>query len=205
MESYRLGARFVWRSGLLVFGLLMLLWLAACKPASQSPTGAAPGPTATATATVAPTVTAVAAQTFPTGTVVAGTEGWLMYTNAQTGYGIEYPSNWTVNEQTRQDGSIVTTFTSADGQASISVVAQAAPPDQTEPPQPSDLPNTRCQQVKIGPAFGVSCFDTIARSRSTTLLFEKEIYTITTASKGLDPSIYEHLADSFRPRARGLS
>ena len=213
MGTYRLSNRFVWRLRLLVFGLFMMLWLAACQPASQNLAGAAPEPTATATATVAPTVTttvaptvtAVVAQTFPTGTVAAVTEGWLMYTNVQTGYGVEYPTNWTVNEQTSKDGSIITTFASPQGRASITVVVQAAPSDQTEPPQPPDLPNTRCEQVKIAAAFGISCFDTVALSRSTTLLFEKMIYTITTSGKGIDRDIYEHLVISFRPRMRGSS
>jgi hypothetical protein len=132
---------------------------------------------------------------------ITTTEGWLIYTNAPTGYTVEYPAGWTVDEQTKD----ITVFTSSDGQASIMVSAKLAPPDQTEPPEPSDLPNMRCQQVKIGPAFGTSCFDTVAVTRSTTLWHEEMIYTLTIISKGMDRDLYDHLVNSFRPLARGSS
>ena len=206
MSTYRLGNRSVWRLGLLGFYPLLILGIAACQPASRSPALVTPVPTATSIAipTVTATATSAAAPTATAMTeswLIPTTEGWLIYTNAQTGYTVEYPAGWTVDEQARD----VTTFTSPDGRASIMVSAKPAPPDQTEPPEPSDLPNLRCQQVKIGPALGTSCFDTIAFSRSTTLWHERMIYTLTARSKGMDRDIYDHLVNSFRPLARGSS
>lgn len=216
MSTYRLGNRSVWRLGLLGLSLLMMFGFTACKPDSRSPAVVTPVPTAavttTATATAVATGTATASATAtatatPAATAmteswpISTTEGWRIYTDAQTGYTVEYPAGWTVDEQAKD----VTTFTSLDGQASIMVSAKPAPPDQTEPPEPSDLPNTRCQQVKIGPAFGTSCFDTVAFSRSTTLWHERMIYTLTATSKGMDRGIYDHLVNSFRPLAHGSS
>ncbi len=200
MSTYRLGNRSVWRLGLLGLSLLLILGFAACKPASRSPAVVTPVPTATVTATTTAIAAAAATamtESWPTTT----TEGWLIYTNAPTGYTVEYPAGWTVDEQTQD----ITVFTSSNGQASIMVSAKPAPPDQTEPPEPSDLPNMRCQQVKIGPAVGTSCVDTIAFSRSTTLWHERMIYTLTATSKGMDRDIYDHLVNSFRPLAHGSS
>jgi hypothetical protein len=176
--------------------LLLILGFAACKPASRSPAVVTPVPTATVIATTTATATAMTESWL-----IPTTEGWLIYTNAQTGYTVEYPAGWTVDQQTKD----ITVFTSSDGQASIMVSAKPAPLDQTEPLEPPDLPNMRCQQVKIGPAFGTSCFDTIAFSRSTTLWHERMIYTLTATSKGMDRDIYDHLVNSFRPLARGSS
>ncbi len=201
MNACRLTSRLVWRLGLLNFCSLMMLWFAACRPTGGSPAGPAPAPTTTTAATATATTTVIATAT-PAATAM--TEGWLVYNNAQTGYTVEYPMGWTMDEQVNEDGSNVTTFTPPDGQAFISVAVQTAPPDQTEPPEPSDLPNTRCRQVKIGPAFGARCFDTLAFSTTTTLWYEKVIYTIATSGKGLDQSVYDHLVDSFRPQMRGL-
>ncbi len=208
MSTYRLSNRSVWRGGLLALSLLLMFGLAACQPASQGPAGVTPVPTAavTATTTASAVETATSAAT-PAATAVTeswpitATEGWRIYTNAPTGYTVEYPAGWTVDEQTKDS----TTFASPDARASISVSVQPAPPDQTGPPEPSDLPNTRCEQVKIGPAFGTRCLDTLAFSMVTTLWHERMIYTLTATGKGMDRNIYDHLVNSFRPLARGSS
>ncbi len=202
MSTYPLSKRSVWRLGLLGLSLLLAFEFAACKPDTGGPAVVTPVPTATVTATPASTAAAPATATAMTESwPITTTEGWLNYTNAPTGYTVEYPAGWTVDEQTKD----ITVFTSSDGLASIIVSAKPAPPDQTEPPEPSDLPNVRCQQVKIGPAFGTSCFDTIAISRTTTLWHESVIYTLTATGKGMDRDIYDHLVNSFRPLARGSS
>ncbi len=194
MMTHRWTSRLVRRWGWLGLSLLVMLWFAACRPGSRSPAGMTSVPTAAVTATA--TTTAAA-----TTTATAATEGWLTYIHTPTGYSVEYPVGWTVNEQAKE----LTTFTSPDGRASIMVSVQPAPPGQTEPPEPSDLPNTRCQQVKIGPALGTRCFDTLSFSTSTTLWHEGMIYTITAISKGMERDIYDHLVNSFRPLARGAS
>jgi hypothetical protein len=210
MGTDRLRNRSIWHLSLLGLSLFMMWWVAACRPASRSPAIVTPVPTAAvaAAATATPVATATATATAtPAATamteswLIPATEGWLIYTNAQTGYTVEYPAGWTVDEQARD----MTTFTSPDGRATIMVSVQPAPPGQTGPPEPSELPNTRCEQVKIGPAFGTSCFDTIAATRSTILWHEGKIYTLTAISKGMDRDIYDHLVNSFRPLARGSS
>ncbi len=208
MDTYRLSNRSVWRGGLLALSLLLMFGLAACQPARQGPAAVTPVPTsavtATTTATAVETATSAASPAATAMTEswpITTTEGWRIYTNTPTGYTVEYPAGWTVDEQTKA----LTVFTSSDGQASIMVSAKPAPPDQTEPPKPSDLPNLRCQQVKIGPAFGTDCVDPLAFSRSTTLWHEGMIYTLTATSKGMDRDIYDHLLNSFRPLAKGAS
>lgn len=210
MSACRLSKRSVWHLGLLGLSLLLILGFAACKPDSGSPAVVTPVPTAIVTAIPASTAAATASATAtasPTATAMTEswpmttTEGWLIYTNASTGYTVEYPAGWTVDEQTKDS----TTFTSPNGRASIMVSVQPAPPGQTEPPEPSDLPNTRCEQVKIGPAFGTRCLDTLAFSMVTTLWHERMIYTLTATGKGMDRNVYDHLVNSFRPLARGSS
>lgn len=210
MSACRLSKRSVWHLGLLGLSLLLILGFAACKPDSGSPAVVTPVPTAIVTAIPASTAAATASATAtasPTATAMTEswpmttTEGWLIYTNAPTGYTVEYPTGWTVDEQTKDS----TTFTSPNGRASIMVSVQPAPPGQTEPPEPSDLPNTRCEQVKIGPAFGTRCLDTLAFSMVTTLWHERMIYTLTATGKGMDRDIYDQLVNSFRPLAHGAS
>ncbi len=207
MDTYRLSNRSVWRGGLLALSLFLMFGLAACQPASQSPAATSvPTTTVTATTTTTAVETATATAT-PAATAmteswpITATEGWPIYTNAPTGYTVEYPTGWTVDEQTKDS----TTFTSPDGRASIMVSVQPAAPGQTEPPEASDLPNSRCEQVKIGPAFGTRCLDTLAFSMVTTLWHERMIYTLTTTGKGMDRDVYDHLVNSFRPLARGSS
>jgi len=120
---------------------------------------------------------------------------WHTYHNRHAGYRIDYPADWTVHEQAGGDGSLMTTFTSPGGGASITVLVRVG----TEPPGPFDIAHTRCQPVVIGRLAGMRCFDTIAFSTSTTLVGEGRSYTIVAASKHLAAHIYQRFLESFAP------
>ncbi len=196
VRVYRSANRLVQSSCLSGFGLLIWLGLVACAPTSQSTTGSALAPpTATPTATAAATSAPTPAATATEG---ASANAWQMFRNRQTGYTVEYPMAWTVDEQADIDGSNVTTFASAGSQASITVIVQAALPDQTEIPPLADMSDTRCEQVTVDRLPATRCFDTVSFSTTTTFATEKNTYTIATSSKHLDQRIYQHFIDSFR-------
>jgi hypothetical protein len=109
---------------------------------------------------------------------------------------VEYPADWTVGEQTKPDGSVVTTFSAASGGLMIVV---AMMPGQVA--SENDLPNTRCQQVTIGGLPGTRCLDTISRSTAITLVGQGKTFTIAAVAKRLDPQTFDRFLDHFAPIA----
>ena len=161
------------------FSLLVWLGLTACRPASLSTTRETP--------------------VLATATITAATAAWQTYRSEQGGYTVEYPATWTVDEQVGANNTLVTTtFTPADGGASITVIVQTALADQAELPQPADIPNTRCEQVTVNRLPGIHCFDTISFSVTTAFMNEKRAYTIAASARRLDQSIYQHFLDSIQ-------
>lgn len=179
MCTDRLTRRLVRLSRLWGFSLLIGFGLTACRPASTGAAGEAPA--------------------LATAAVTAATVAWQTYRSEPGGYTVEYPAAWTVDEQVGSDNVIVTTtFTPADGGASITVIVQTASADRAGLPQPADLPNTRCEQVTVNRLPGLRCFDTISFSTTTTFMNEKRAYTLAASTKRLDRSVYQHFLDSIR-------
>jgi hypothetical protein len=137
----------------------------------------------------------------PAATGVAFAGAWQIYRSDQAGYTAEYPKEWSVEEQGGTNGtarSIVTTFRPTDGGARIIVTTLIQTPDQAEP---LDMPNTHCQQVQGNRGIATRCLDTISRATSTTIVAQGKTYTIASAGKDMNQTIYQHILDSFAPFA----
>ena len=185
-----------------IVNLLAAILLPACNSAGQAIAGTnipATGDTATSqpeltepfstTATSAAEVTA----TFATPTIIE-TGALKTYHSNQAGYSAEYPADWTVSEQAGEDGSSVTTFSPADGSAGIMVMVQNGEFGGGS----SDIPNTRCEQVKVGGLSGTRCFDTINLATSTTVVANGQTFTIATLGKRMDESLYSRFLSGFQ-------
>ena len=150
-----------------------------------------------ATAAIAPdAATSAPAAPSPSPIPPVASGAWQTYRSERAGFRVEYPADWTVGEQAKPDGSVVTTFSAAGGGPSIVVT--------TVPGQvaaENDLPNTRCEQVTIGGLPGTRCLDTISRSTVITLVGQGKIFTIAAAAKHLDGQILERFLDHFAPIA----
>jgi len=138
-----------------------------------------------------PTIT----PTAPPTTTQAPVASQQTYRNKQAGFSVDYPSDWTASEQATADGAFVTTFTPPDDRAAITVIVRRG----EQAPEPSDIPNTRCQPVSAAGLAGVRCFDTISLGTSTTLVGGGKTFTIATSSKRADQSVYQQILDSFTP------
>jgi hypothetical protein len=121
--------------------------------------------------------------------------GRQTYRSQPAGYSVAYPADWAPSEQATVDGAFVTTFTPTRGGAVITIIAR--PGEQA--PEPSDIPNTRCQHVTVGGLAGARCFDTIAFGTSTTLVGAGKTYIIATSGKRADQNVYQQILDSFTP------
>jgi hypothetical protein len=178
---------------------LLSLALGSCGP-SQTIVAASPSMPPAATDTVSMvTADATAAPAPGETTPVASsagntTDSWKTYHNVEAGYSVEYPADWTVNENPVKNGEMITTFTVPDDGQGIVVNIQNGETASEDIP---DMPNTRCQPVTISGLSGRRCFDTIALSTSTTLIGDGKQYTIAAFGKHLDPNIYQHFLESF--------
>ena len=168
--------------------LLAAILLPACNSAKQAvPETIVPAIDITATPT-AGVAAAVATST------VSETGAWKTYHNTQAGYSAEYPADWTVEEQAAADGSSVTTFSPADGSAGIMVMVQNGEFGGGS----SDIPNSRCEEVRVGGLTGMRCFDTINFATSTTVVANGKTFMIATLGKRVDESIYSRFLSGFQ-------
>lgn len=62
----------------------------------------------------------------------------------------------------------------------------------------SDIPNTRCEEVKVGGLSGMRCFDTINLATSTTVVVNGQTFTIATLGKRADESLYSRFLSGFQ-------
>jgi hypothetical protein len=169
---------------------MLTVLLAACAPVGQ-PTPIAPSVLpATAAPSIAPTEAPLPAPT------VAPTVDWQVYRNVALGYTVTYPAAWTVVEHTDPALGTVTTFAPASGDGGVDVIVQTVA---AVSPEPSDLPNQRCQRVSAGGLSGQRCFDTISFSLTTKLIGHGRTYTIAASGKRVDPNLYQHFLDNFAP------
>ncbi len=151
-----------------------------------SPIPQPPKPTALPTAPAAPPASATAS--------VAG--AWPTYRNAQGGYRIAYPPDWTVSARSSEDGAIVTAFAPPGAGPGITVAVQAGAPPSIEPPEND---TRRCARVVVASLTGTRCSNTTTATTSTTLAGKGKTYIIATTGKGLDDSLYQRFLDSFAP------
>lgn len=133
------------------------------------------------------------ATTITTPTVLES-GAWKTYHSEQAHYSAEYPADWTASEQAGEDGSVTTTFSAADGGAGIMVLVQSG---EFGGAGSSDLPNTRCGEVKVGGLTGMRCFDTINLAASTTVVANGKTFTIATLGKRMDENIFSRFLSGF--------
>jgi len=143
---------------------------------------------ATATTPAEVTVAVATPTVIETGT-------WKTYQNTQAGYSAEYPADWTVSEQVGADGSIVTSFSPVNSGPGIMVLVQSGEFAGTGN---SDIPNSRCEEVRVGGLTGMRCFDTINFATSTTVVANGKTFMIATLGKRVDESIYSRFLFGFQ-------
>jgi hypothetical protein len=90
---------------------------------------------------------------------------------------------------------MVTVFSPVDGSPGIMVLVQSG---ESGGMGSSDIPNTRCEEVRFGEWTGVRCFDTINVIVSTTLVANAKTFTIVSLGKRLDESIYSQFLSGFQ-------
>ncbi|HET9915191.1 MAG TPA: hypothetical protein VFQ13_25090 [Anaerolineales bacterium] len=173
--------RTIW---ILLIGLLSLA-LAGC---AASQTVAKDSPTLASKDVTSLVTTAVATSTVIT------TSGWRSYDNTQAGYSAEYPADWTVNESIGTNGEFVTTFMAPDNAQGLAVTVLKGETAAEEIP---DMPNTRCQPVKISELPGQHCLDTVASSISTTFSGNNKQFAIVAIGKKPDQTIYQTFLENF--------
>jgi hypothetical protein len=117
------------------------------------------------------------------------------YQNPEAGYSVEHPADWKVSEQVGSDGLIVTTFSPVDGGPGIMVMVQSG---EFGGAGNSDLPNTRCEEVRVGELTGTRCFDTLNLTTSTTFVTNGRTFTIAALGKRLDEGLYDRFVSSFQ-------
>lgn len=61
-----------------------------------------------------------------------------------------------------------------------------------------DIPNTRCEAVKIGDLTGMRCLDTLNLVTSTTVTAHGQTITIASVAKHIDEAVYNHFLATFR-------
>jgi hypothetical protein len=118
----------------------------------------------------------------------------MQYQNAQAGYSVEYPSDWTVTESVGQNGEFITTFKLPKEEQAVTVNVLTGEAVVQETP---DMPNTRCEQITISGVSGQHCFDTLNFSVSTTFTGHGRQYSLVTVGKHPDETVYQHFLDSF--------
>jgi hypothetical protein len=179
--------------------ILFALTFGSCSP-SQTVVEDSPSPVLKDTNRVSPTgpdatpeKTIGVTSAIATSTATA-TGKWQTYNNMQAGYSVKYPADWIVNENVRKDAELITMFMAPNnGQGIIVSVLNGKTAIEEIP----DMPNTRCQQVTVSGLPGLSCFDTVASSFSTTFLNNGKQYTIATFGKHPDQMIYQSFLESF--------
>lgn len=160
-------------------------------PVTPHPTESQPAPAAAPT--TQPPVPPELLNPTAAVTITAAGGAWNNYRNQQAGYAVDYPAAWNTGEQVNADGWLVTTFAPSEGSTAVSVLVRQGDAAQA----PSDLPNTRCQQVTVGGVPGTRCLDTISFGLSTTIVHGGKTYMIASSGKRIDQAIYRRFLDSF--------
>lgn len=174
-------------------------------PAVPSSTSAHTNPTVTAQPNPSPSVQATTARGSPTTlpkfsvtATVPSTSSWKTFTSADLHIALDYPPDWTV-----QEDAAGVTFTSPQS----TMVNLARVETGSEQPETflneSDLPNTRCSSNINAHGLKVrNCFDTIASAYIANIIVKSpsgqdELLTLTTRSRGT-PEVFNAMVASVR-------
>jgi hypothetical protein len=176
-------------------GLLVLALAGAgcARPTDAEPpaTSAEPGPSSTSAVRAAPSTLAP-----PSRSPAPAPSNWPAFTSVQGGYRLRHPPGWRVKESAGSGGPVLSLLPPRGTGISV-LVTWTAPPEAGA----ADLPNTRCQPVRVGGLDGTQCLDMISRVVSTTLHGRDRWYVLTTSlrSPAAPAGAYDRVLASFRP------
>jgi hypothetical protein len=177
-------------------GLLVLALAAAgcARPTEAGPpvtSARSTGPSSTAAVRAAPSTVAP-----PKGSLDPAVAGWPAFTSHQGGYRLRYPPGWRVKESAGTGGPVLSLLPPR-GTGITVLVTFTAPPEAGA----ANLPNTRCQPVRVGGLEGSRCLDTISMVVSATLQGRERWYVLTTSLRrpAAPTGAYDRVLASFRP------
>jgi hypothetical protein len=164
-------------------GLLLLALAAGCArstepgPRSGSPVGAAPSTVAPSTSSLDPAA------------------NWPAFSSIQGGYRLRYPPGWRVKESSGSGGPVLSLLPPT-GTGITVLVTFTAPPEAG-----ANLPNTRCQPVRVGGLEGSRCLDTVSMAVSTALQGHERWYVLASSLRrpAAPRGAYDRVLASFRP------
>ena len=148
------------------------------------------GPSRTSAVRAAPSTVAL-----PNSSLDPAVAGWPAFTSHQGGYRLRYPPGWRVKESAGTGGPVLSLLPPR-GTGITVLVTFTAPPEAGA----ANLPNTRCQPVRVGGLEGSRCLDTISMVVSTTLQGRERWYVLTTSLRRPAAPIgaYDRMLASFR-------
>lgn len=179
------------------FFILITIILVSCTPEkSLSTLAITPNPTNTL---ALPTSDAT-----PSGTLSPSMppNGWKTYVSDNLAITIDYPPDWSVNEQTSG-----VTFTSPSGKSVQLAKVETGDLSPEEFLSENQLPNTRCStSVNSYSTQLVICFDTISGSYTAEFVVTlsqgtQQLLSMSMLRKG-DPQVFKEMVGSIRPSTR---
>jgi hypothetical protein len=120
---------------------------------------------------------------------------WRVFTSVPGGYRLRYPPGWRVKESTGSGGPVLSLLPPKGVGISV-LVTSTTPPEAAA----ANLPNTRCQLVRIDGLEGRRCLDTISMVVSTILQGRERWYVLTTSLRrpARPAGAYDRVVASFR-------
>jgi hypothetical protein len=161
-------------------------------PPATSARSAEPGPSSTSAVRAAPSTMAP-----PNRSPDSAPSNWPAFTSVQGGYRLRYPPGWRVKESAGSGGPVLSLLPPRGTGISV-LVTWTAPPEAGA----AELPNTRCQPVRVGRLAGSQCLDTISMVVSTTLQGRERWFVLTGSLRrpAAPAGAYQQVLASFRPR-----
>ena len=148
------------------------------------------GPSASSAISTAPSTMASTGSTRP-----AAVANWRVFTSVAGGYRLRYPPGWRAKESSGSGGPVLSLLPPKGTGISV-LVTFTAPPEAAA----ANLPNTRCQSVRVGGLKGSRCLDTISMVVATTLQGRERWYVLTTSLRrpAAPVDAYDQVLGSFR-------
>jgi hypothetical protein len=178
-------------------GLLVLALAAAgcARPTEAGPPvtsirSTEPGPSITSGVRAAPSTVAP-----PQSSLDRAISNWRLFISGPGGYRLRYPPGWRVKESIGSGGPVLSLLPPRGAGISVLVTSTAPPEAGT-----ANLPNTRCQPIRVGRLGGSRCLDTISMVVSTTLQGPERWYVLTTSLRrpAAPAGAYDRVLASFR-------
>jgi hypothetical protein len=163
--------------------LLLALGAAGCARSTE------PGPGSASAVLAAPSTVA------GTSSSLDPPADWPAFTSTEGRYRLRYPPGWGVKESTGSGGPVLSLLPPRGTGITVLVTFNAPPAAGG-----TNLPNTRCQPVRVGGLEGSRCLDTISMVVSTALQSRERWYVLTTSLRrpAAPRGAYDRVLSSFR-------